>query len=299
MRDIKSSATGPISFPGVRKPTPDLEDVIGQRPTPDLPVKDLPGVRPSLDSFQFRIRDKNADGVLSGNETKGIEQKDANGDGKITYAEYRGAATNEIKDLAELGRKLKFRSLDENKDGVLTGTEATGLRRLDKDGDGRITEKEYLKGLAAEDRDKQDLKHDKEFKSLDINEDDVLSGTEAKNLGAFDADKDGKVTRQEYLDGRAKGLNAPLGGLLRKYGIGEGIGSGNGRPLFPRPGFMLPLEEFRRLLPFNPVGTLGLEVIERLRASKRDGLLSLEGAQANSRPGGPSRPGVADQAIQG
>lgn len=290
MRDIKSSATGPISFPGVRKPTPDQEDVIGQRPTPDLPVKDLPGVRPSLDSFQFRIRDKNADGVLSGNETKGIEQKDANGDGKITYAEYRGAATNEIKDLAELGRKLKFRSLDENKDGVLTGTEATGLRRLDKDGDGRITEKEYLKGLAAEDRDKQDLKHDKEFKSLDINEDDVLSGTEAKNLGAFDADKDGKVTRQEYLDGRAKGVTPPLGVLF---------GGGKIKPMFPRPGFILPLEEFRRLLPFNPVGTLGLEVIERLRASKRDGLLSLEGAQANSRPGGPSRPGVADQAIQG
>ncbi|MEB3237002.1 MAG: hypothetical protein VKO64_05200 [Candidatus Sericytochromatia bacterium] len=290
MRDIKSSATGPISFPGVRKPTPDLEDVIGQRPTPDLPVKDLPGVRPSLDSFQFRIRDKNADGVLSGNETKGIEQKDANGDGKITYAEYRGAATNEIKDLAELGRKLKFRSLDENKDGVLTGTEATGLRRLDKDGDGRITEKEYLKGLAAEDRDKQELKHDKEFKSLDINEDDVLSGTEARNLGAFDADKDGKVTRQEYLDGRANGIKPPLGGLF---------GGGNNKPLLPRPGFILPLEEFRRLLPFNPVGTLGLEAIERLRASKRDGLLSLEDAQANSRPGGPSRPGVADQAIQG
>jgi Ca2+-binding EF-hand superfamily protein len=161
---------------------------------------------------EFSLRDINDDGVLTGNEIKGIEWKDANKDGKITREEFKSAARAEISDLVEMGRKAKFKKLDVNKDGVLTGAEAIGLNRLDKDGDGRVTEQEYLKGLAAEDRDKMDVAHDAEFRKLDINEDGVLTGTEARIAAALDADKDGKVTREEYLNGRAEGIIGPLTG---------------------------------------------------------------------------------------
>lgn len=41
------------------------------------------------------------------------------------------------------------------------------------------------------------------FAERDGNEDGVLSGTEGKGLEKFDADRDGEVTKEEFLDGRA------------------------------------------------------------------------------------------------
>ncbi len=41
------------------------------------------------------------------------------------------------------------------------------------------------------------------FAERDTNDDEVLSGTEAKGLERFDADKDGEISKAEFLDGRA------------------------------------------------------------------------------------------------
>jgi len=261
VNEIRKPPTGPKALPPAVRP--DLDDAVktivegGVRnhgPASGFPVGKTP--RPDFDELRFTLRDRNDDGVLTGNEMKGIEAKDANKDGKITREEFRAGARREVADLVEMGRKLKFKALDGNEDGVLTGTETTGIKRFDKDGDGRITQQEYLKGLAAEDQDKKDLSHDAEFKKLDINEDGVLTGTEARRAAAFDADKDGKVTREEYLQGRSDGIKPPLSVL--DFG-------GIKRP-FPRPfdpGMIRPL-------PFNPAETIGVDVIRKL-AEKRAG----------------------------
>ncbi|MEB3205374.1 MAG: hypothetical protein VKP57_11830 [Candidatus Sericytochromatia bacterium] len=255
MNEIRKPPTGSKALPPAARPDIDgaVKTLVEGGVLKSGSSSGFPGIkapRPNLDELRFTLRDRNNDGVLTGNETKGIESKDANKDGKITREEFRAATCLEVADLVEVGRKLKFKALDGNKDGVLTGAETTGIKRFDKDGDGRITQQEYLKGLAAEDRDKKELAHDAEFRKLDINEDGVLTGTESRRAAAFDADKDGKVTREEYLKGRSDGINPPLSVL--DFGSIK-------RP-FPRPfdpGMIRPL-------PFNPAETIGADVLRKL-----------------------------------
>jgi hypothetical protein len=102
----------------------------------------------------MKERDKNEDGRLSGKEILGIEDCDANGDGRITEAELvsgyaardvglRGKSFVEIKKIAE----DRFDKIDVTEDGRLSGTEAIGSNHFDQNADGRITKDEYLIGL--------------------------------------------------------------------------------------------------------------------------------------------------------
>ncbi|HNS96058.1 MAG TPA: EF-hand domain-containing protein [Polyangiaceae bacterium] len=79
-------------------------------------------------------------------------EADKNGDGKVTEAEFLGAVEN------------RFQNLDSDGDGFLEGTECLGrmqdmpgssrgmrrgmpmMRRMDKDGDGKISKSEYVQG---------------------------------------------------------------------------------------------------------------------------------------------------------
>ncbi len=72
-----------------------------------------------------------------------------------------------------------FPKRDINKDGVLSGTEVGKLKKLDGDGDGKIDKEEFDAGLKAE-RDKlKDQAAQERFSRLVINDDSVLTGTEA------------------------------------------------------------------------------------------------------------------------
>lgn len=103
------------------------------------------------DGAAFGELDSNEDEVLSGTEVKGNEAYDADGDGEVTVQEFRqGRASRRrilgVPDKNELTRQAqqKFRQLDRNEDGRLSGKEMIGFEKLDANSDKRITEAEFL-----------------------------------------------------------------------------------------------------------------------------------------------------------
>ena len=123
------------------------------------------------------------------------------------------------------GDERLFLQRDVTEDGFLSGNEKAGFESLDADRDGIVTKTEFLSGLAAlrtpppappaADTPTHDLKSiidqawakvdrrneaDKLFKSLDTNEDLMLSGNEVTpEVRALDADKDGRITGDEFF----------------------------------------------------------------------------------------------------
>ena len=96
-----------------------------------------------------------------------------------------------------------FEKLDTNNDGVLSGTEAATVRRYDSDGDGEVTKKEYLAGIAGERKKPPAIDDDKLFADRDVNDDGILSGKEVRGFEKYDTDGDGEVSREEFDKGRA------------------------------------------------------------------------------------------------
>ncbi|MEB3236735.1 MAG: hypothetical protein VKO64_03810 [Candidatus Sericytochromatia bacterium] len=104
-----------------------------------------------------------------------------------------------------LGGAASFEKRDINRDGVLTGTEKLGLDKFDGNKDGKITKEEFLEGNKAElssilgrIRERQNP----QFSARDINADGILSGTETKGIEHYDSDKDGKISKGEFAQGR-------------------------------------------------------------------------------------------------
>jgi Ca2+-binding EF-hand superfamily protein len=104
-----------------------------------------------------------------------------------------------------------FKSMDTNGDGVVSEAEfnaynANLFHKLDADGNGSITPEE-MNSVRRSAMGSGTTHLDERFNTADVNHDGGLDREEAKAmpmLSAYfdevDANKDGKVTRQEYFD---------------------------------------------------------------------------------------------------
>jgi hypothetical protein len=101
-----------------------------------------------------------------------------------------------------------FAERDLNRDGWLSGTETIGIRHYDANGDGDIDLEEFLAGRAAERvqmREGSVLPEDIDlFNGLDSTGSGYISGIDIERGGvaAFDTDRNGRVTRHEFIEGR-------------------------------------------------------------------------------------------------
>ena len=95
-----------------------------------------------------------------------------------------------------------FELQDSNKDGVLSGREATDLKLLDQDGDGEISLAEFTEA-ASEQKEQATRQAQQLFAERDANGDQRLSGTEMSGYENFDSDGDRRLTEIEFETGFA------------------------------------------------------------------------------------------------
>jgi Ca2+-binding EF-hand superfamily protein len=149
----------------------------------------------------FKARDINKDGVLSGTETKGLKGYDGDSNKEISQDEYKAGRGKEAHEASEARLKKAYDKFDINHDGKLSGTETKEHKDWDKDGDGEISKDEFKAGRHEEWQAKLDAKFDEVFNNLEVNSDNELTGTEAAKHKAWDADGDGKITKDEAKAG--------------------------------------------------------------------------------------------------
>lgn len=172
-----------------------------------------PATTPQESSFAGR--DANQDGYLSGNELDAKAKAfDANGNQRVTREEWEMGQMAE----REVGWKKEFKQADANQDGWLSGSEATAFRAHDANGDSEVTEQEYLGAKRAE---VMNGVYDQDFAARDQNQDSYLSGNELDAAAqAFDTNKDGKVTREEYMAAKS-GVQQPAGAPMTTLPVGQ------------------------------------------------------------------------------
>ena len=115
--------------------------------------------------------------------------------------------------FAQTEDEALWKNLDVTEDGWLDGTELNGgWVKFDTDGDNEVTKSEFLQGRSKERKETaSSVAEDKLlFKKLDASGNGYLSGTELDggNARAYDANKDKRVTLEEFLAGRAKNAGA-------------------------------------------------------------------------------------------
>lgn len=174
-----------------------MTHVHGHHPkTPTQPLK-----KPEKKEENFKARDINQDGVLSGSETKGLDGYDGDGNQQVTQDEYKAGRAKAAHEARDARLKAAFDKFDINKDGELSGTETQKLQGYDKNNDGKVDADEFKAGRGAEWHAKLDKKFEEVFNKLEVNDDGVLSGTEAAQHQNWDADGDGKITQDEAKAG--------------------------------------------------------------------------------------------------
>lgn len=134
----------------------------------------------------FAVEDWNGDGVLAGEEVRpGARRSDSR-------ADTPNSAQSSYDDWTEQA----FRSLDRNADGRLTtgewSVDRAAFRRADHNGDGIVTRREFLGDQNSNDQDSDD----------DGDRDDGAAA-EARRFDRLDANRDGRVSRDEWRDSRA------------------------------------------------------------------------------------------------
>lgn len=157
----------------------------------------------------FELLDRNADGVLSGNEAKMFMSFDTEPvekpDGEVTKKEFNvGLRLHEKKRVEQV--LAIYAARNGNHDDRLSGTEMSGYEFADLDGDGRIPSKEFLAGMAKQRNKLGALSLDelsaegmRRFRLLDNNEDSKLSGSEAVGLLMFDQNDDNRISLDEFM----------------------------------------------------------------------------------------------------
>ncbi len=199
----------------------------------------------------FDTFDDNQDSVLSGREARPLIMIDADGDGEITRQEFVAVVRRHAAESINYFKHV-FHTQDANEDGRLSGTELSGLEFTDVDGDGRVSQTEFLAGMRAQcaklaTRPVEEIQEisRQRFLSLDGNEDGRLSGIESEGMHAYDLNKDKRVTAEEFATGFLMHVAAtaanelddtpPIddeGGVLGLYGkVIAAVNSGNSRPL--------------------------------------------------------------------
>ena len=105
-----------------------------------------------------------------------------------------------------------FKESDANGDGAISLSEfnifqARQFKRMDNDGDGKITHEEMEAGHKKKKMGSGTTHLEQRFIAADANQDSGLDRTEARMMPMLtmyfdevDANKDGKVTQQEYFD---------------------------------------------------------------------------------------------------
>ncbi|MEO5822663.1 MAG: hypothetical protein ABIT71_19315 [Vicinamibacteraceae bacterium] len=201
-------------------------------------------------SMRFQAMDRDRDGRISRAEWTGsdraFEAQDWNGDGVLAGEEVRPSirrdndrvdAPNAAASTHDDWSEQAFSSLDRNGDGRLTSVEwsvdQAAFRRADHNGDGIVTRREFLGERESEDvvDDAAAAAEAMRFDRLDANRDDRISRDEWRDSRAafdrLDENRDGRLTRGELLtddaaDGRFDQLDADRNGAVTR---GEWTGS--------------------------------------------------------------------------
>ena len=167
-------------------------------------------------SIRFQAMDTNGDRVITRGEWRGsprsFEVHDWNGDGVLSGVEVQIGGRRPARSPRDLDSPWTepsvddwtvehFRDLDRNRDGRLSAAEwlydRGTFRRIDHDGDGAVTQAEFL-GNSDLDDDAEDL-----FEYLDANNDGRIERNEWHGTGSrfdvLDENRDGVLTRREAV----------------------------------------------------------------------------------------------------
>lgn len=109
---------------------------------------DTPDAARAQDKAEFEQLDLSEDGVLSGREAKDRLKYDADGDKRVTLTEFLAGRAKERGAGESVDAEAKFKELDKNEDGVLSGRERRGFQQFDQNGDDEISKAEFLAGSA-------------------------------------------------------------------------------------------------------------------------------------------------------
>lgn len=149
--------------------------------------------------------------------------------------------------------RAAFAERDVNRDGWLSGSEMMGINHYDLDGNIEVDSDEFLAGRAAERillRDGSVVPEDIDlFEGLDSTGSGYISGIDIERggIGSFDVDMNGRVTRSEFYDGRARQRRdiAERAAAMRDAEARRRSQTGEPEPpppldeeLLPKPGFM-------------------------------------------------------------
>ncbi len=214
---------------------------------------------PTSREATFVERDKNQDGYLSGTELdKKAKAFDADGNQRVTREEWEMGQMAE----REVGWKNEFKQADANQDGWLSGSEATKFSAADANGDFEVTEAEHLASKRAQ---VMNGVYDEDFAARDKNQDSYLSGNELDAATrAFDANRDGKVTREEYMAAKS-GAKRPGDAVMTTMPVGT-----------------VPAATPQPTAPSNPFGAFEASSARFNEAAARNDMLAMTTAYQDS-----------------